>query len=96
MKWSVVLEAEGDRTLTLEEVVEFADAVAPLNGIASGIGSTSYSAKLVVHAADRAAAVQLATVEFARAAARAGLPECPIAEIDAISELEDDEVGYGE
>ena len=96
MKWSVVLEAEGDRPLTIEEVVEFADAVAPVNGIASGIGSTHYGAKIVVEALDRVSAIEVAKVEFARAAAQAGLSSGPITEIDVISEAEDDELGYAE
>ena len=40
MRWSVGLEAEGDRVLTHAEIVELADAVAPSSGIASGIGTT--------------------------------------------------------
>ena len=38
MRWSVSLVAEGDRVVELEEVVELADAVAGIGGIASGIG----------------------------------------------------------
>ena len=48
MKFSVSVVAEGDRPITLEEVVEFADAVAIHSGIASGTGSHSYGAQLVV------------------------------------------------
>src|SRR5664279_4322037 len=94
MKWSVVLEAEGDRTLTIDDVVEFADAVAPVSGIASGVGSTYFGAKIVVEALDRVSAIEVAKVEFARAAAQAGLSSGPITEIDVISEAEDDELGY--
>ena len=36
MRWSVGIEAEGDRVLTREEVVELADAVAAHDGIATG------------------------------------------------------------
>lgn len=100
MKWSVVLEAEGDRTLTIDDVVEFADAVAPVSGIASGVGSTYFGAKIVVEALDRVSAIEVAKVEFARAAAQAGLSSGlssgPITEIDVISEAEDDELGYAE
>ena len=41
--WCV--EADGDREVTLEEVVELADAVARHGGIASGIGTPSYGAQ---------------------------------------------------
>ena len=50
MRWSVAVEAEGDRPVTREEVVELADAVAGSSGIASGIGSNRYGAQLVVEA----------------------------------------------
>ena len=50
MRFSVSLQAEGDREVTLEEVVELADAVAPLNGIASGYGTFGYGAQIVVEA----------------------------------------------
>ena len=42
MKFSVSILAEGDREIELSEVVELADAVAHLGGIASGAGSASY------------------------------------------------------
>ena len=48
MKFSVSLVAHGDREMTLDEIVELADAVAPLNGIASGMGTTSYGAQIMV------------------------------------------------
>ena len=41
MRFSVSIVAEGDREVQLAEVVELADAVAPMNGIASGAGSMS-------------------------------------------------------
>jgi len=67
------------------------------SGIASGIGTASYGAQLVVHAEDSAAAVELATAEFVAAAARAGLPSWPIARAEALSEADDavdlDDVG---
>jgi hypothetical protein len=90
LKWSVSIVAEGDRTVTHEEVVELADAVAPFQGIASGIGAARYGAQLVVEAVDRDAAVERATAVFVRAAAQAGLPSWPITEIVAISEADDD------
>jgi hypothetical protein len=75
--------------MTREEIVELADAVAENSGIASGIGTTSYGAQLVVHADTNEEAVELATAEFARAAAQAGLPEWPIARAEAMSEEDD-------
>jgi hypothetical protein len=91
VKWSVSVLAEGDREVSHAEVVELADAVAAAGGIASGIGTASYGAQLVVDADDRDTAMELATAEFVRAAAQAGLPSWPITHIDAISE-EDDEM----
>ena len=38
MRWSVGIEAEGERVFSREEIVELADAVAASDGIASGIG----------------------------------------------------------
>jgi hypothetical protein len=86
----VSIVAEGDRAVTREEVVEFADAVAGLNGIASGIGAAHYGAQLVVEAEDRDTAVERATTAFVEAARTAGLPSWPITEIGAVSE-EDEE-----
>jgi hypothetical protein len=74
VRWSVGIEAEGDRVLTREQVVELADAVAASGGIATGIGSSRFGAQLVVEAASRAEAIEKATAEFTRSAARAGLP----------------------
>ena len=34
MRWSVGIEAEGDRVFTREEIVELADAVADSHGVA--------------------------------------------------------------
>jgi hypothetical protein len=89
VRWSVVVVAEGDREMTREEIVELADAVAASSGIASGIGTASYGAQLVVQAESRAAAVELATAEFVQAAATAGLPPWPIARAEALSENDD-------
>jgi hypothetical protein len=91
MRWSVSIEAEGDRVLTREEIVELADAVAAHNGIASGIGTMRYGAQLVVEADGRDEAITAATAVFMAAAATAGLPPFPIARAEAISEAEDDE-----
>ena len=89
MKWSVSVIADGDREVSQAEVVELADAVAASGGIASGIGATHYGAQLVVEAEDRDTAVRRGADEFARAAARAGLPPWPVTYIDAISEADD-------
>ena len=50
MRWSVGIEAEGDRVFTREEVVELADAVAASDGVASGIGTSRYGARVIVDA----------------------------------------------
>jgi len=90
LRWSVGIEAEGDRVLTREEVVELADAVAACAGIATGIGTYRYGAQLVVQAAGRDEAIERATTEFVRAAARARLPAAPIVRVEAVSEDEDE------
>jgi len=89
MRWSVGIEAEGDRVLSREEVVELADAVAASGGIATGIGSNRYGAQLIVEAENREDAVAVATAEFTRAAATAGLPAAPVVRAEAVSEDED-------
>jgi hypothetical protein len=89
MRWSVVVAADGDRVVSREEVVELADAVAADSGIASGIGTTSYGAQMVVHATTREEAIELAMAQFAQAAARAALPPWPISRVEAISEDDD-------
>jgi hypothetical protein len=91
VKWSVGIEAEAGRVLTREQVVELADAVAPSDGIATGIGTTRYGAQLVVTAPSREAAIEAATATFREAAATAGLPPAPIVRAEAISEDEDTE-----
>jgi hypothetical protein len=91
VRWSVGIEAEGDRVLKLEEVVELADAVAGSDGIATGIGTTRYGAQLVVEADNRDDAIGKATSVFLAAAKTAGLPEAPIVRTEAISELEEAE-----
>jgi len=89
MRFSVSLRAEGDRTITLAEVVELADAVAVLNGIASGAGSTSFGAQIVVEAADSDAAVEIAIEQFQIAASSAGMPDWPVAWAETISEIDE-------
>ena len=88
-RWSVGIEAAGDRVLEMDEIVGLADAVAPLQGIASGLGSTRYGAQIVVEAPDREAAVQQGRADFAAAVARAGLPTWPVVRAEAVSEAED-------
>ena len=78
--------------LTREEVVELADAIAPSGGIATGIGTDRYGARLIVRAGNREEAIEKATAELARAAATAGLPAGPVVRTEAISEAEDEEV----
>ncbi len=100
MRWSVAIEAEGDRVLSREEVVELADAVAACDGIASGIGTTRYGAQLVVEASGLDEAIEAAKAEFAAAAQRAGLPAWPVVRVEAGSEADlldvDDEAEFGE
>jgi hypothetical protein len=93
LRWSVGIEADAGRVLTREEVVELADAVAANDGIASGIGSDRYGARLIVTAGGRDEAVEAATREFNKAVAAAGLPAGPIVTVEAISEAEDDDAG---
>ena len=89
MRWSVGIEAEGDRVFTREEIVELADAVAASSGVASGIGTNRYGARVIVDADSRSGAVAAATGVFVAAAAAAGLPAAPIVATDAISEAEE-------
>jgi hypothetical protein len=89
----VSLVAEGDRVVTHDEIVELADAVAVSNGIASGIGTNTYGAQLVVDAASSDDAVDRAMEVFVRAAAQAGLPAWPLSRVETIGEADDEEVG---
>jgi len=89
VRWSVGIEAEAGAVLRREQVVELADAVAASGGVASGIGTSRYGARLIVEADSREDAVAKATAEFAAAAAKAGLPPGPVARIEAVSEAED-------
>ena len=86
MRWIVSLRADGDRPLERNEIVELADAVAPHQGIAGGIGTTSYSAQVVVAATDSDEAVERAKAVFEAAAARAGLPPWPTAWAESTAE----------
>ena len=89
MRWSVGIEVEGGRVLTREEIVDLADAVAATDGIATGIGTSRYGARLIVQADSREEAVAKATEEFTAAAAKAGLPPGPVVRTEAVSEDED-------
>ncbi|MFM1965852.1 MAG: hypothetical protein RL134_1577 [Actinomycetota bacterium] len=89
MRFSVSLEVEGDREVSLEEVVELADAVAGLGGIASGFGTMGYGAQIIVEADNSDAAVEIALEQFAAAVATTSLPAWPVARAETIGEDED-------
>lgn len=89
MRYSISVYAEGDREVTLDEVVLLADAVAPLGGIASGFGTMGYGAQIIVEAADSDAAVDIAISQFTEAVAGTPLPQWPVARAESISEDED-------
>jgi hypothetical protein len=91
VRWSVGIEAEAGQVLTREQVVELADAVAGSGGVASGIGTSRYGARLIVQADSREEAVAKATVEFTAAATKAGLPPGPVVRTETASEDEDAE-----
>lgn len=89
MKFSVSVYAEGSRVISLDEVVLLADAVAHLDGIASGAGSMGYGAQIVIEADDSNQAVEIALAKFAEAVVQANLPDWPITEVDTISEIDE-------
>lgn len=89
MRYSVSIVAEGDREISLDEVVDLADAVAVLQGIASGAGSMAYGAQIVVEAANSDLAVDAAISMFLDAARRAGLPEWPVTRAETIGEIDE-------
>ena len=90
MRWSVGIEAEGDRVFSREEIVELADAVAASSGVATGIGTNRYGAQLLVTAESREDAITAATEVFTTAARAAGLPAAPIVRTEAVSEEEEE------
>ena len=92
-RWSVSIQAEGDRPVDLDEVLALADAVAPLEGIASGVGAMAYGAQIVVEAESSDQAVEAAMAAFAAAVETADLPAWPMtrAEVIGEDELEFDE-----
>ena len=96
MRWSVGIEAEGDRVFTREEVVELADAVAASSGVATGIGTNRYGAQLLVTAESREDAITAATEVFTTAARAAGLPAAPIVRAETVSEAEEAEAWEAE
>ena len=89
MRFSVSLQAEGDREVTLEEVVELADAVAPLGGIASGMGTMGYGAQIIVEAPNSDSAVDMAVEMFTQAVAKTDLPQWPVERAESVSEDDD-------
>jgi hypothetical protein len=89
MMWSVSLQAEGDRVISLDEVVELADAVAVHGGIATGMGTPSYGIQILVEADDSDQAVLLARDVFGEAVQKAGLPVWPIVNVETIADEEE-------
>jgi len=89
MRYSVSLQTEGDREVSLEEVLELADAVAPLGGIASGMGTMGYGAQIIVEAEGSDAAVEQALEQFAAAVAVTSLPTWPVVRAESLSEDDD-------
>ncbi|MDQ4010261.1 MAG: hypothetical protein M3228_06065 [Actinomycetota bacterium] len=96
IRWSVGIEAEGDRIIKREEVVELADAVATFDGIATGIGTNRYGAQVVVFADSRENAIERGKERFADAVQKAGLPVYPIVRVLATSEDEDADIDLEE
>jgi hypothetical protein len=91
VRWSVGIEAQGARVFGREEIFELADALAASDGIATGIGTDRYGARLLVEAGSRDEAIEAATGIFKAAARTAGLPEAPVVRAEATSEDEDEE-----
>lgn len=89
MRWSVGLRCSGDKVMSADEIVELADAVATMSGIATGIGQESYGATIIVDADNVAEAEVVAKQQFLAAAQIAGLPAWPISEVQTLSEEDD-------
>jgi len=87
-RWSVSIKAEGDRPVELDEIVALADAVASLDGIASGVGAMSYGAQILVEAESSDQAVDVALPLFNAAAETAALPAWPVTKAEVIGEDE--------
>jgi len=89
MKFSVSLYAEGDREIELAEVVEFADAVAIYSGIATGAGTMTYGAQLLIEAPNSDIAVDKALEIFAHASVVAKMPDWPVSKAETMTEDQD-------
>lgn len=89
MQFSVSLYAEGDREITLQEIVALADAVAIYSGIASGVGTFSYGAQILVDAPNSDIAVDKALYLFEQAVIVAGIPIWPVSKAETMTEDED-------
>ncbi|BBF99118.1 MULTISPECIES: hypothetical protein [Pseudonocardia] len=89
MHWSVSIRTQGDRTITHDEVLRLADAVAAHRGVASGIGTPGYGAQIVVTADDEEQALRRGREVFAEVVERAGLPAFEVVGVDAVSEEDD-------
>jgi len=89
MKFSVSIFAEGDREITLEEVVELADAVAVHSGLATGAGTMGYGAQIIVDAPSSDIAVDKALELFHQAVRTANLPIFEIVKAETMSEDQD-------
>ncbi|MDA2986979.1 MAG: hypothetical protein WAO50_01490 [Candidatus Nanopelagicales bacterium] len=89
MRYSISLQAEGDREVTLDETLELADAVATLSGIASGMGTYGYGAQIIVEAENSDLAVEEALKLFEEAVAKTSLPAWPVVRAESLSEDED-------
>ena len=89
MKYSVSIQAVGDREIKIEEVVELADAVAVYSGIAAGAGTMGYGAQILVEADYTDEALDKAIEIFKEAVAKAKLPDWPIVKAETMTEDED-------
>lgn len=87
--WSVTIQASGDRTLGREEIVELADAVIAYDGVASGIGSTTYGVQILLEAPTRDGAAERAREIFASVVAKSGLPAWPISRLEPMSQQDE-------
>ena len=74
--------------MELDEIVALADAVAGLDGVASGVGAMSYGAQIVVEAGSADEAVELALPLFSGAVDTSGLPAWPVATAEVVGEDE--------
>jgi hypothetical protein len=89
VKYSVSIQAVGDREIKIEEVVELADAVASYSGIAAGAGTMGYGAQILVEAEYTDEALDKAIEIFKGAVIKAKLPEWPIVKAETMTEDED-------